>query len=342
MEISTIGLDISKRVFQIHGVDAAGQVVLRRRLRRGEVLGFFEGLVGCVVGIEACGSGHYWARELDKLGHEVRVIAPCYVKPYVKRGKKNDATDAEAICEAVQRPGMRFVGVKSEAQQGALMLHRSRALLIRQRTMLVNALRGHMAEFGIVAPKGIGNARALLEATGDDSDSRIPDVARPALCALADQITALGQPIREIERAIRDWHMANADSRRLATAPGFASIVASACIATVGDMRQFRSGRHFAAWVGLVPRQHSTAGNNRLGGISKMGDRYLRSLFVLGATARLRRARRGDSPEDAWIRKLLERKPPRLVTVAIANKMARTAWAMTTRGELYQPRPRTA
>ena len=342
MEISTIGIDISKRVFQVHGVDASGTIVLRKKLRRSEFLRVFDDLAPCVVGIEACGSAHYWARELRELGHEVRMIAPSYVKPYVKRGKKNDAADAAAICEAVARPGMRFVGIKSAAQQGVLMLHRSRELLIRQRTNLVNALRGHMAELGIVAPKGIWNVKALLEVIADDGDPRIPAAARTALRAIASQIVALGQPIRELDRAILDWHKANEESRRLATIPGFGPIVSSACLATAGDMHQFRSGRHFAAWLGLVPRQHSTGGKDRLGPITKMGDRYVRKLLVIGATARLRSACRGTSPDGAWIRRLLERKPPRLVTVAIANKMARTAWALTIRGEVYQPRPSAA
>lgn len=342
MQLSIIGFDISKKVFQVHGIDAAGEIVTRKKLRRGEVMRYFADLLPCVVGIEACGSAHHWARELTALGHEVRMIAPSYVKPYVKRGKKNDATDAEAICEAVQRPGMRFVSIKSAEQQGIMMLHRSRDLLIRQRTMLVNALRGHMAELGIVAPKGIWNAKALMEAAADNTERRIPASARPALRMLVHQIAALGQPIRELDRAILESHKASEDSRRLTTIPGFGAIVASACRATAGDMRQFRSGRHFAAWLGLVPGQHSTAGKDKLGPITKMGDRYLRKLLVIGATARLCAARRSAAPDDAWIRRLLERKPARLVTVAIANKMARTAWALTVRGEVYQPRASAA
>jgi len=336
MKVSTIGLDLSKKVFQVHGVDAAGAIVLRKRLRRSEVLSFFAALEPCVVGMEACGTAHHWARELRELGHEVRLVAPSYVKPYVRRGKKNDATDAEAICEAVQRPGMRFVAVKGEEQQGALTLHRTRALLIRQRTMLVNALRGHLAEFGIVAAQGIWNVKALAARVADETESRIPDVARPALRALCDQMVALGESLRRIDQAILAWHRDNEASRRLATIPGIGPVVASAIAATIGDARQFRSGRHFAAWLGLTPRQNSTAGKERLGRISKMGDRYLRLLLVLGATARLRYARTRTAADADWINRLLVRRPPRLVTVALANKMARVAWAVMAHGDTYR------
>jgi len=336
MQVNTIGLDLSKQVFQVHGVDGAGVVVVRRRLRRSQVLGFFADLAPCVVGLEACGAAHHWGRELEKLGHAVRLMAPSYVKPYVKRGKKNDATDAEAICEAVGRPGMRFVKVKSADQQGALMLHRARALLVRQRTMLVNALRGHLAEFGIVAARGIWNVKGLMALVADDGEGRIPMVARPALRALADQIAALGERLREIDRAILAWHKDNEASRRLATIPGVGPITASAIAATVGDGRQFRSGRHFAAWLGLVPRQHSSGGKEKLGRISKMGDRYLRTLLVIGATNRLRYARTKTSADATWINRLLARRPPRLVTVALANKMARVAWAIMAKGDVYR------
>lgn len=336
MQVNTIGLDLSKTVFQVHGVDGAGAVVVRKRLRRSQVLGFFAGLAPCVVGLEACGTAHYWARELGKLGHEARLMAPSYVKPYVKRGKKNDATDAEAICEAAQRPGMRFVTVKSADQQGALMLHRARALLIRQRTMLVNALRGHLAEFGIVAARGIWNVKGLMALVTDGGEDRISELARPALRALADQIAALGERLRDIDRAILAWHRDNEASRRLATIPGVGPITASAIAATVDDARRFRSGRHFAAWLGLVPRQHSSGGKEKLGRISKMGDRYLRTLLVIGATNRLRYARAQTSADAAWINGLLGRRPPRLVTVALANKMARVAWALMARGGVYR------
>lgn len=337
MQVSTIGLDLSKRIFQVHGVDGSGAVVVRKRLRRSDVLRFFGGLAPCVVGLEACGAAHHWARELRALGHEVRMIAPSYVKPYVKRGKKNDAADAAAICEAVGRPGMRFVGVKSAEQQGALMLHRSRDLLIRQRTMLVNALRGHLAEFGIVAPKGVWNVTRLADVVADETDPRIPGEARPALTALIDQIAALNGSLHDLDREIVAWHKDNEISRRLATIPGIGPFAASAIAATVGDPAQFRSGRHFAAWLGLVPRQNSTAGKTRLGRISKMGDRYIRRLLVLGATTRLRYAHRPGAADAEWTRRHLAHRPPRVVSVALANKMARTAWAVMARGETYRP-----
>jgi transposase len=342
MQVSTIGFDQAKRVFQVHGVDARGEAVLRRRLRRTEVLRFFAVLPPCVIGMEACGAAHHWARELRKVGHEVRLMAPSYVKPYVKRGKKNDAADAEAICEAVQRAAMRFVAVKSEEQQGALMLHRARTLLIRQRTMLVNALRGHLAEFGIVAPKGIWNVKMLTALVADEGESRIPEVARPALRALAGQIAALREPLGKIDAALLAWHKDSEASRRLATIPGVGPLVASAVAATIGDGRQFRSGRHFAAWLGLVPRQNSSGGKDKLGRISKMGDRYVRSLLVIGATARLRYARASGAVDAAWINRLLERRPARLVTVALANKMARTAWALMAHGGVYHTPPTAA
>ena len=323
MQVSTIGLDQAKRVFQVHGVDARGEAVVRRRLRRTEVVAFFAARPKCVVGMEACGAAHYGARERSELGHEVRLLAPSYVKPYVRRGKKNDAADAEAICEAVERPRRRFVAVKSEEQQGALMLHRARSLLIRQRTMVVNALRGHLAELGIVAAQGIWNVKPPTALVADDGERRIPEVARPALRALAEQIAAVQEPLGKIDAALLAWHRANAASRRLATIPGFGPVVAAAVAATLGDGRQFRSGRHFAAWLGLVPRQNSSGGKDKLGRLSKMGDRYVRSLLGLGATARLRSARASGAVDAAWINRLLERRPARLVTVALANMPTR-------------------
>lgn len=336
MKVGTIGPDLSRKVFQVHGVDAAGATVLRKRFRRSGVLSFFAALEPCVVGMEACGTAHHRARGLRKPGHEVRLVAPSYVKPYVRRGRKNDATDAEAICEAVQRRGMRFVAVKGAEQQGALTLHRTRALLIRQRTMLVNALRGHLAGFGIVAAQGIWNVRALTARVADGTESRIPDVARPALRALCDQMMALSGSLRRIGQAILAWHRNNEAGRRLATIPGIGPVVAPAIAATIGDARQFRPGRHFAAWPGLTPRQNPTAGKERLGRISRMGDRYPRLLLVPGATARLRYARIRAAADADWINRLLARRPPRLVTVALANKMARVAWAVMAHGETYR------
>jgi transposase len=334
MQVTTIGLDIAKRVFQVHGVDAAGAALIRKKLRRSELLQFFARLAPCVIGIEACATAHYWARELTALGHQVRLVPPSYVKAYVKRGK-NDAADAEAICEAVTRPNMRFVPVKSTEQQGVLVLHRARELLVRQRTMLVNGLRGHMAEFGIIAPQGIQRVPELVAAI-DDEATDIPQIAREALATMVMQIKYLTASIKQMEKRIVAWCRSNAAARRLATIPGVGPITASALAATITDPTLFRSGRHLAAWLGLVPRQHSTGGKTKLGRITKMGDRYLRKLLVVGMTAVIRSARRTKAPAFAWINALLERRPARLVSVALANKAARIAWAILIRGETYR------
>ena len=335
MKVSTIGLDLAKNVFQVHAVDSEGRVILRRKLRRQGVLAFFAGLEACTVAMEACATAHYWGRELEALGHRVRLIPPAYVKPYVKRGKKNDAADAEAICEAAGRPGMRFVPVKSVEQQALLMLHRARALLIRQRTRLINALRAHLAELGIVAAKGRENVAGLI-ARLDEAESGLPAAALPGLKALAGQIGSLKEALRPLDAEILARHRADPASRRLATIPGVGPIVASALAATMGEAKRFRSGRHFAAWLGLVPKQNSSGGKARLGRISKMGDRYLRSLLILGATSRLRRAAKASPAEAEWTRRLLGRRPPRLVTVALSNKMARVAWALLAHGQDYR------
>jgi transposase len=336
MQVSTIGLDLAKRVFQVHGIDADGSVVLRRRLRRSEVLRVFARLSPCLVGIEACGTAHHWGRELSRLGHQVRLLPPAYVKPYVKRGQKNDAADAAAICEAVGRPDMRFVPLKTVEQQAALMLHRTRSLLVGTRTRLVNALRSHLAEFGIVAPRGIGQVKALAALVADPDEARIPELARPALQALCMQLDQLAAQLRQVEAAILTEHRGNDASQRLASIPGIGPITASAIVASIGDASQFHSGRHFAAWLGLVPRQNSSGEAQRLGGISKMGDRYLRSLLVLGATARLRHPGKASAAETAWLDRLRDRRPARLVTVALANKMARVAWALLAHNERYR------
>jgi len=345
MQVSTVGIDLAKNVFQVHGVDAAGRVVLRKQLRRGEVLRFFAKLEPCLIGMEACGSAHHWARELQALGHEVRLMPPSYVKPYVRRGK-NDAVDAEATCEAVGRPTMRFVPVKSPAQQAVLGLHKTRQLLIRQRTMAVNALRGQMAEFGIVEAAGIGNVAKLTARLEQAIGGAIPELLAPALRSLAAQIEALNGEIGKLNAAILAWHRSNETSRRLTTALGVGPILASAIVATIGgspqEAQRFHSARHFAAWIGLVPKQDSTGGKTKLGRLSKMGNRYLRQLLVLGATALLRVARkpRVDSAQMAWIRRQMQRhQSSRKVTVAVANKMARAIWAMLVRGEAYRARP---
>src|SRR5579863_965945 len=286
MQVTTIGLDIAKRVFQIHGVDAAGTVVVRRKLKRSELLQFFARLAPCLIGIEACATAHHWARELTALGHQVRLVPPSYVKAYLKRGK-NDAADAEAICEAVTRPNMRFVPVKSEEQQGVLVLHRGRELLVRQRTMLVNGLRAHMAEFGIVVPRGIQRLPELV-ALLEDEKTGIPQIAHEVLAAMVVQINNLTTSIRQMEKRIVAWCRTNDAARRLATIPGVGPITASALAATITDPTLFRSGRHLAAWLGLVPRQHSTGGKARLSRITKMGDQYLRKLLIVGMTAMAR------------------------------------------------------
>lgn len=340
MTITTIGLDIAKNIFQVHGADAAGAPLLRKKLRRSQVLDFFAQLPRCVVGVEACGSAHYWAREISALGHEVRLMPPQYVQPYVKR-HKNDAADAEAICEAVTRPSMRFVPIKAAEQQAVLQLHRARELLVRQQTMLVNALRGHLSEFGVVVPKGAhhtGKAVAIIE---DDSDSRIPDVARDALRVLAEQYEALKARIAVLKAKIVAWHRSNEASRRLATIPGIGPITASALAATVPDPDHFRSARQFAAWLGLVPRQHSTGGREMLGSISKRGNPWLRRLMITAAQSVLRwKIHRLDQASD-WLRGMLARRPHNVVATALANKIARVAWAVMRKEEEYRA-PRLA
>lgn len=337
MEITTIGLDLAKNVFQVHAVDASGTPVLRKAFRRGQLLTFFRGLSPCLIGMEACGSSHYWARELKKLGHEVRIMPPAYVKPYVKRGK-TDAADAEAICEAVTRPTMRFVPVKDSDQQAVLMLHRVRSTLVRQRTMAMNALRGHLAEFGIIAAQGTANLAKIVSQcfAENDGEPTIPTLARAALQPLVDQIAALAVQVRAIEIELLAWHRKNVVSRRLETIPGIGFITATALTASVPDPTLFRNGRQFAAWLGLTPKSNSSGGKERLGAISRMGDGYLRTLLVIGATAVLRFARNKPSSANVWINNLLERRPARLVSVAMANKTARVVWAVLSRGVEYR------
>lgn len=334
MEITTIGLDIAKRVFQAHGVDAAGCAVLRRRLGRSEVLDFFRALPPCLVGMEACGTAHHWARELQALGHQVRLIPAAYVKPYVKRGK-TDAADAEAICEAVTRPNMHFVPIKTPEQQGVLILHRTRKMLSRQRTMMLNAFRSHLAEFGIIAPTGPYHVMLLADALRE-GDYDLPELARTALIGFADQLASLTAEIKSLERQLRAWHQENPVSQRLQTIPGVGVLTATALAASIPDASVFRSGRHFAAFLGLVPRQNSTGGKDRLGRITKMGDPYLRTLLVNGATAVIRRIEKAEGPTAIWIRRLLDKKPARVATVAIANKTARIVWAVMLREENYR------
>lgn len=334
----TIGIDLAKNVFQVHGVDTAGQVVIVQKLRRTQLLPYFRKLDPCLIGIEACGSSHHWARELTAMGHEVKLMSPSYVKPYVKRGK-NDMVDAEAICEAVTRPNMRFVPIKTASQQSILMVHRSRALLVRQRTMLVNALRGHLTEIGIVAPVGIERTAELVERVlaHDSAGLDVPPLVRDIVVSLVSQIDSLTTEVKVLETKIREWHRTSEASRRLATIPGVGVITATAFAATITDPAAFRSGRALAAWLGLTPRSSSSGGKERLGRISKAGDRYLRTLLVVGATAIIRYARNKEgSPLIGWVRKLLESKSARLTSVALANKMARIAWAVMARNTLYR------
>jgi transposase len=333
-EVSTIGLDIAKSVFQVHGVDGAGAVVIRKRVSRVKVLEFFAGIRPCLIGIEACPSAHHWSRRLQGLGHTVRLMPPSYVKAYLKRSK-NDANDAAAICEAVTRPSMRFVPIKSEQQQSGLMLHRSRQLLVRQRTMLSNAIRGHMAELGIVAAKGRKGTAELIKIISDTADDRLPAAARFSLGVLARQYEAIAVEIGAIEKHIHAWHRSCEESQRLEGIPGVGPIVATALVAEVGDWTAFSSGRNLAAWIGLVPRQHSTGGKDRLGGISKQGNRYLRWLLIAGAMAVIRYARQHGT-KRLWLVRLMERRPPKVAAVALANKIARMAWAMMVRGERFE------
>ena len=339
MQITTLGIDLAKSVFQLHGIDEDGSVVLQRKVRRSVLLDVLSRLEPCLIGMEACPTSHFWAREIAALGHEVRLIPPAYVKPYVKR-QKNDAADAEAICEAVTRPNMRFVPVKSAEQQSVLVLHRSRDLLMRQRTMILNAIRAHLAEFGVVTAQGPRKIVDLVRRLSDADDGlTLPNFARSALLSLGTQLEALSGEIGKIERQLMAWHRQNQASQRLETIPGVGIITATALAASVPDPTVFRSGRQFAAWLGLVPRQNSSGGKERLGRVSKMGNGYLRRLLVVGATSVTRRAETTDTRTGAWVRSLLERKPTRLVTVAIANKTARTAWALLAKEESYRVAP---
>ncbi len=333
-EVSTIGLDLAKSVFQVHGADASGAVLFRRKLRRHQVLTFFAAQRPCTVAMEACASSHHWAREIGRLGHAVRLIPPAYVKPFVKR-QKNDAADAEAICEAAQRPTMRFVAPKSEQAQASALVFRARDLLVRQRTQIINALRGHLAEFGIVVAKGPAHVPHLVQAVEDEAEP-IPELARPILQLMIETLHRLDEQIARLDREVAQRAKENKTTRRLMTIPGVGPVTAVALMALAPPAETFKCGRDFAAWVGLTPLQHSTGGKQKLGATSKMGEQTLRRLLIIGANSVLLWVARNGAPAGSWIGRMLARKPPMLVRVALANKMARIVWAVMARGEVYR------
>jgi transposase len=333
-EVSTIGLDLAKNVFQAHGADASGAVLFRKKLRRHQVLTFFAAQPSCTVAMEACGSSHHWAREIGRLGHQVRLIPPAYVKPFVKR-QKNDTADAEAICEAAQRPTMRFVAPKSEQAQAAAIVFRARDLLVRQRTQIINALRGHLAEFGLIVAKGPAHVPHLLQAVEDEAEP-IPELARPILRMLVETLHRLDEQIAGLDREVARRAKEDETARRLMTIPGVGPVTAVALAALAPPAETFRCGRDFAAWVGLTPLQRSTGGKQKLGATSKMGERTLRRLLIIGANSVLLQVARNGAPSGSWIARMVAHKPPMLVRVALANKMARIVWALLARGEVYR------
>jgi transposase len=335
MKITTIGIDLAKSVFQVHGVDAQGHTVLRKPLRREQVSEFFANLPPCRIGMESCASSHYWGRVLREHGHDVKLIAPQFVRPYVK-SNKNDAADAQAICEAVSRPSMRFVAIKTVEQQTVLSMHRAREGFIKTRTATANQMRGLLAEFGLVLPRGITRLAEHVPALLEQAASRVPGAFIELIRTLLAHLSSLDERVKELEQAIKHWHRHDVLSQHVAQIPGVGPITASALVASVGDPSQFKNGRQLAAWLGLVPRQHSTGGKPKLLGISKRGDGYLRKLLLLGAHTVLIRARASANP-DAWVNKLLERRHVNIVAIAVANKNARIAWALMVHGENYNP-----
>jgi transposase len=334
-EITTIGLDIAKTVFQAHGADASGSIVFRKKLSRARLLAFFASQSPCLVAMEACAGSHHWGRELARLGHTVRLIAPAYVKPFVKR-QKNDETDAEAICEAAQRPTMRFVAVKSAEQQASGVVFRARDLLVRQRTQILNAIRGHLAEYGHVAPKGVCYVERLIAEIESPESELPPEAARASLQALVDVLPKLDEQIAGLDREIARRAKEDATARRLTTIPGVGPITATALVALAPPAEAFRCGRDFSAWLGLTPVQRSSGGKQKLGQVSKMGERTLRRLLVIGASAVIKQALIRGAPAGSWLAQMLARKPRMLVAVALANKMARVVWALLTRGGVYR------
>lgn len=334
-EVSTIGLDIAKHVFHAHGADALGRQVFSRKIGRGKLLEFFAKQSRCLVALEACGGAHHWARELIRLGHEVRLIPPAYVKPFVKR-QKNDAADAEAICEAAQRPNMRYVAVKSEEQQASALVFRTRDLLVRQRTQLINAIRGHLTEYGWVAPKGRSYVALLGDLLEDELGDSLPEAARAMFRVMLDMLAELDDRIVELDKEIARRAREDEVARRLMTIPGIGPIAATAIVALTPPAESFRRGRDFAAWLGLTPRQMSTGGKQKLGSISKMGERTLRRLLIIGSSAVVKQASRRGAAKGSWLEGMLARKPRMLVTVAQANKTARIVWALLMKNEDYK------
>lgn len=334
MNITTIGIDLAKNVFQVHGVNERGQVVLKKQLKRSQVMAFFANLPQCLIGMEACGSAHHWARKLQGLGHTARLIATQFVKPYVK-SNKNDVADAEAICEAVARPNMRFVPIKNLEQQAVLALHRARHGFVKARTAQADQIRGLLAEFGLIIPKGIAHIRTRVPEFLEDASNELPGEFRSLINRLTQHLTELDRQVDEIGSKIGIWHRDNELSRKLAAIPGVGPISASALTATVGDARNFSSGRQLAAWLGLVPRQSSSGGKNVLLGMSKRGDAYLRTLLIHGARAVISRARQ-NPVRNGWLLKLIERRNSNVAAVALANKNARIVWALLARDRQFQ------
>lgn len=337
MHVTTVGLDLAKNVFQVHGISDNGEVAFNRALRRAQVLSFFKRLEPCLVGIEACGTCHHWARELIKLGHNVKLIPPVYVKPYVKRGK-SDAADAEAICEAVTRPTMRFVEIKTPDQQAILAVHRTRDLIVRQRTQTINMLRAQLAEFGIIFPQGVGHTTQFAKRVLDGEQPDLPDVVDDVIFELCEQLLFLHRKVAHYSREMIRISKREERVALLQTIPGVGPITASAIVATIGTGKQFNNGRDFAAWLGLTPLNKSSGGKERLGRISKMGDRYIRRLLVLGMVSRMRSITKSPERYDPWFTNILARKPGKVAAVAMANKTARIIWAVLVRNEPYKVR----
>jgi transposase len=335
MTVKTVGLDLAKDVFQVHGISETGRKIFNKKIKRAKLLPFFEALPRCLVGMEACGSAHHWGRELRKLGHDVRLMPATYVKPYVKRGK-TDAADAEAICEAVRRPTMRFVEVKSEDQQAILAIHRTRDLVVRQRTQVVNMIRSLLREFGHILPTGVESVTAFSKRHLEGDRPNMPEIANGILGTLCHQLLGITERVNGFSKMIEQHAWLNANARRLMGMPGVGPITASAVVATIGDAHQFKTGRDLAAWLGLTPLNKSSGGKERLGRITKKGDRYIRKLLIVGMTSRALMAKRNPEKADIWTAKMLAEKPFRLATVAMANKSARIIWAMLTKQQEYR------